>query len=186
MKSVSAGRGVDARGQCCNGEHWDKHSVLPDPPAPHSQTYNRGKGVSSVPGYDCEQEAEGKKAAIIRRITTDIPLSPTRPHTSMHACTRMHVRFRPLAQLHMCTCIPGGTYACSGVPVHPGLCVLVHVCMCTCTCGHMHTHTYTGHPDVSSLHHDLYHALGKGPFWVMEQQPGPVNWAEHNPRSTLC
>ncbi|BDG17031.1 MULTISPECIES: beta-galactosidase [Thermus] len=39
----------------------------------------------------------------------------------------------------------------------------------------------TGHPDVAAFHHDLYRAVGRGRFWVMEQQPGPVNWAPHNP-----
>ncbi|AYF04105.1 beta-galactosidase (plasmid) [Paracoccus yeei] len=39
----------------------------------------------------------------------------------------------------------------------------------------------TSHPDVAPFHHDLYRAVGKGRFWVMEQQPGPVNWAPWNP-----
>lgn len=39
----------------------------------------------------------------------------------------------------------------------------------------------TGHPDISAFHHDLYRSVGDGRFWVMEQQPGPVNWAPHNP-----
>ncbi len=39
----------------------------------------------------------------------------------------------------------------------------------------------TGHPDSSSFHHDLYRACGKGRMWLMEQQPGPVNWAPYNP-----
>jgi beta-galactosidase len=39
----------------------------------------------------------------------------------------------------------------------------------------------TGHPDVAAFHHDLYRAVGRGRFWVMEQQPGPVNWASYNP-----
>jgi len=39
----------------------------------------------------------------------------------------------------------------------------------------------TGHPDSSAFHHDLYRGLGTGRLWVMEQQPGPVNWAPHNP-----
>ncbi len=38
-----------------------------------------------------------------------------------------------------------------------------------------------GHPDFAAFHHDLYNACGQGRFWVMEQQPGPVNWAPHNP-----
>lgn len=38
-----------------------------------------------------------------------------------------------------------------------------------------------GHPDFQALHHDLYRAVGKGRWWVMEQQPGPVNWAPYNP-----
>lgn len=38
-----------------------------------------------------------------------------------------------------------------------------------------------GDPDNSAFHHDLYRAVGHGRWWVMEQQPGPVNWAQHNP-----
>ncbi len=39
----------------------------------------------------------------------------------------------------------------------------------------------TAHPDVAAFHHDLYRGVGRGRFWVMEQQPGPVNWAPWNP-----
>ena len=44
----------------------------------------------------------------------------------------------------------------------------------------------TGHPDIPSYHHDLYRGMcldaqGRGRWWVMEQQPGPVNWAQWNP-----
>lgn len=39
----------------------------------------------------------------------------------------------------------------------------------------------SGHPDISAFHHDLYRGMGPGKFWVMEQQPGPVNWAAWNP-----
>lgn len=39
-----------------------------------------------------------------------------------------------------------------------------------------------GDPDMQAFHHDLYRAVGRdGRWWVMEQQPGPVNWAPHNP-----
>ena len=38
-----------------------------------------------------------------------------------------------------------------------------------------------GDPDFQAFHHDLYRAVGQGRLWVMEQQPGPVNWAAHNP-----
>ena len=38
-----------------------------------------------------------------------------------------------------------------------------------------------GHPDVVALHHDLYRGVGRGRMWVVEQQPGPVNWAPYNP-----
>ncbi|WP_231731208.1 MULTISPECIES: beta-galactosidase [Sphingomonas] len=38
-----------------------------------------------------------------------------------------------------------------------------------------------GHPDIAGFHHDLYRGCGNGRWWVMEQQPGPVNWAAHNP-----
>ena len=38
----------------------------------------------------------------------------------------------------------------------------------------------TGHPDWAAFHHDLYRGVGRGRFAVMEQQPGPVNWARSN------
>ncbi|SEK00519.1 beta-galactosidase [Sphingobium sp. AP50] len=39
----------------------------------------------------------------------------------------------------------------------------------------------TGNPDITGWNHDLMHAINPAPFWVMEQQPGPVNWARYNP-----
>ncbi|MCP4315640.1 MAG: beta-galactosidase [Hyphomicrobiales bacterium] len=38
-----------------------------------------------------------------------------------------------------------------------------------------------GDPDFQAFHHDLYRTTSGGRWWVMEQQPGPVNWADHNP-----
>ena len=39
-----------------------------------------------------------------------------------------------------------------------------------------------GHPDIAAFHHDLYRGCGARDGWgVIEQQPGPVNWARHNP-----
>ena len=38
-----------------------------------------------------------------------------------------------------------------------------------------------GDPDFQAFHHDLYRATSGGRWWVMEQQPGPVNWAPWNP-----
>ena len=38
----------------------------------------------------------------------------------------------------------------------------------------------TGHPDISAMQCDLYRSVGRGRFWIMEQQPGPVNWARWN------
>lgn len=38
-----------------------------------------------------------------------------------------------------------------------------------------------GDPDMQAFHHDLYRTVGKGRWWIMEQQPGPVNWAPYNP-----
>ncbi|MEL6700792.1 MAG: beta-galactosidase, partial [Pseudomonadota bacterium] len=47
-----------------------------------------------------------------------------------------------------------------------------------------------GDPDFQAFHHDLYRTCGArrerapakdGRMWVMEQQPGPVNWAPWNP-----
>ena len=39
----------------------------------------------------------------------------------------------------------------------------------------------TGHPDLVAISHDLYRGLKDQPHWVMEQQPGQVNWAPSNP-----
>ena len=38
-----------------------------------------------------------------------------------------------------------------------------------------------GDPDFQAFHHDLYRGCGARRMWVMEQQPGPVNWAPWNP-----
>ncbi len=38
-----------------------------------------------------------------------------------------------------------------------------------------------GHPDNQAFHHDLYRSVGHNRLWIMEQQPGPVNWAPYNP-----
>ena len=39
-----------------------------------------------------------------------------------------------------------------------------------------------GQPDIAAFHHDLYRGCAKDERWsVLEQQPGPVNWARHNP-----
>lgn len=40
----------------------------------------------------------------------------------------------------------------------------------------------TGHPDYTAYYLDQCRGLKKRGFWVMEQQPGPVNWAPSNPR----
>ena len=42
-------------------------------------------------------------------------------------------------------------------------------------------YAHQGHPDIAAFHHDLYRGCAKGRWWVMEQQPGPVNWARFNP-----
>lgn len=44
-----------------------------------------------------------------------------------------------------------------------------------------HRYLRLGDPDMQAFHHDLYRGCGRGRWWVMEQQPGPVNWAPHNP-----
>lgn len=40
----------------------------------------------------------------------------------------------------------------------------------------------TGHPDLNSFYLSQTRSLRDAPFWIMEQQPGPVNWANNNPR----
>ena len=40
----------------------------------------------------------------------------------------------------------------------------------------------TGHPDFATYYHDQVRGLKSKDFWIMEQQPGPVNWAPNNPR----
>ena len=36
-----------------------------------------------------------------------------------------------------------------------------------------------GDPDFQAFHHDLFRGMAR--LWIMEQQPGPVNWAAYNP-----
>ena len=50
-----------------------------------------------------------------------------------------------------------------------------------CTPDERAAFSQTGLPDMAAFHHDLYRGVGRGKFWVMEQQPGPVNWAPWNP-----
>jgi len=44
-----------------------------------------------------------------------------------------------------------------------------------------HKYQATGDPDFQAFHHDIYRAVGRGRWGIMEQQPGPVNWAPNNP-----
>lgn len=44
-----------------------------------------------------------------------------------------------------------------------------------------HQYMRQGDPDNAAFHHDLYRTVGHGRWWIMEQQPGPVNWAQYNP-----
>ena len=39
-----------------------------------------------------------------------------------------------------------------------------------------------GDPDEVGMNHDLYRGADGTPFWVMEQQPGDVNWSPHGPQ----
>ncbi len=48
------------------------------------------------------------------------------------------------------------------------------------TPAHKLRHLRQGDPDMQAFHHDLYRAVGRGRWWIMEQQPGPVNWAPWN------
>ena len=48
--------------------------------------------------------------------------------------------------------------------------------------GEKQAYLHQGHPDIAAFHHDLYRGCQReGRWWVMEQQPGPVNWARFNP-----
>jgi beta-galactosidase len=49
------------------------------------------------------------------------------------------------------------------------------------TAEHRRRFVRQGDPDFQAFHHDLYRAVGRGRWWIMEQQPGPVNWAPWNP-----
>lgn len=50
-----------------------------------------------------------------------------------------------------------------------------------CSEEHKLRYLRVGDPDFQAFFHDLYRGCGRGRWWVMEQQPGPVNWAPHNP-----
>lgn len=38
-----------------------------------------------------------------------------------------------------------------------------------------------GDPDQVGLNHDLYRCVAEDAFWVMEQQPGDIDWPPHSP-----
>ena len=38
-----------------------------------------------------------------------------------------------------------------------------------------------GDPAITGLAHDLMRAMKDKPFWIMEQQPGHINWGDYNP-----
>jgi len=43
-------------------------------------------------------------------------------------------------------------------------------------------HAYdVGDPAITGLAHDLMRGAKDKPFWIMEQQPGHINWADYNP-----
>ncbi|MEM9433105.1 MAG: beta-galactosidase [Pseudomonadota bacterium] len=46
---------------------------------------------------------------------------------------------------------------------------------------HKRAYARQGDPDFQAFHHDLYRRVGNGRWWIIEQQPGPVNWAPVNP-----
>ncbi|MEM1079038.1 MAG: beta-galactosidase [Pseudomonadota bacterium] len=47
---------------------------------------------------------------------------------------------------------------------------------------HKATYLRQGDPDFQAFHHDLYRGVGQDQrWWIIEQQPGPVNWAPWNP-----
>ncbi|MCP8882278.1 beta-galactosidase [Devosia sp. XJ19-1] len=56
-----------------------------------------------------------------------------------------------------------------------------HLAMSDETIEHKAQYLRQGDPDNAGFHHDLYRTVGHGRWWVMEQQPGPVNWANANP-----
>jgi beta-galactosidase len=44
------------------------------------------------------------------------------------------------------------------------------------------SHAYdVGDPAITGLAHDLMRAMKDKPFWIMEQQPGQINWGDYNP-----
>lgn len=53
-----------------------------------------------------------------------------------------------------------------------------------CDASQVEKYTRTGHPDYATFFHDQTRGLSNGAYWIMEQQPGPVNWAAHNPKPT--
>jgi len=54
--------------------------------------------------------------------------------------------------------------------------------MAKCSAEELIPYMRTGHPDYATYYHDQTRGLLDRGFWIMEQQPGPVNWANSNPR----
>ncbi len=58
----------------------------------------------------------------------------------------------------------------------------IDLTMATAPAAQFRPYMRTGHPDYGAVYFDQTRGLTGRRFWVMEQQPGPVNWAGHNPR----
>jgi beta-galactosidase len=54
--------------------------------------------------------------------------------------------------------------------------------MSKCSAEELTPYIRTGHPDYATYYQDQTRGLLDRGFWIMEQQPGPVNWANSNPR----
>lgn len=102
------------------------------------------------------------------RVQTDIirALSPGRD--IMHNFMTFHVDFDHYDAMEDMDVATWDSYPLGSLDVFPG------------EAAHKAAYARTGDPDMQAFHHDLYRGTGRGRFGIMEQQPGPVNWASYN------
>lgn len=102
------------------------------------------------------------------KVQTDVirTLAPT--HDITHNFMTFHVDFEHFHVMGDLDVATWDSYPLGSIDTFPGDPV------------HKMTYARTGDPDMQAFHHDLYRATGRGRFGIMEQQPGPVNWAQYN------
>lgn len=102
------------------------------------------------------------------RVQTDIIRAGSPGRDILHNFMTFHIDFDHYEVMQDMDVATWDSYPLGSLDVFPG------------DAAHKAAYARTGDPDMQAFHHDLYRGVGRGRFGIMEQQPGPVNWAAYN------